>query len=302
MNCWGSLRKHEKVIESYSRERNMNNYSEKLSEIYNYVKSISDIFYDGKTTHDTYMILMEAIIKAERKFPNKKLIDVPIDLSVWPNKDNFIEFVVYLTRRYLIMENCFSYDYNINKINFTNDCQKAAEYIKQLCDSENIESYVLPIFPGYFEKARLFEGGKFHFANIIKYNNKYYLVDTTYSQFFYERQNNLDRLGVMHLSCCLPGVFMLMTESGKNIAKIILEKGYIELTEEIFKTYLDPFTISFRNGIYYENTGDFSYVVPYTTEDYIKFLNGEDSQLLHEGRENLGFQKRPLKTWNMRFK
>ena len=55
------------------------------------------------------------------------------------------------------------------------------------------------------------------------------------------------------------------------------------------------FTVSFRNGLYYENTNDFSFTAPYSVEDYVKFLHGENSQLNIEGEENLGYQRRPLK-------
>ena len=295
MDYWKQLARHQKILYYYIDQINRENYQESLTNIYNYVKSVANSYYNGNKMHEAYTYLIDQIIKAEEIFPHKKAFNVPIDFTPCTDIDNFVEYVIYLTRRYLIMEHCFSYDYNINKIDFTNDCKKAAHYIKELCDAHNIESNILAIHPGYDEGAMLFEGGKYHFGNIIKYNGNYYLVDVTYSQFFYTSQNILDRIGVMDLSGCLPGVFMLMNEKGKNIAQIILEKGYIELTEDIFKTYLDAFTISFRNGLYYENTNDFSYTTEYSADNYIKFLKGEDSQVIHEGKENLGFQKRPLK-------
>lgn len=302
MNLWKILEKHQKILKEYTIQINTSNYQEILSNMYNYIKSVTDIYYNGYQIHDSYIFLVDEIINAEGLFPNKKMIDVPINFGFCPDINEFIEFVVYLTRRYLVKEHCYSYDYNINKVNFTNDCPKASQYIKDLCDKYQIESYILTIYPGYDKKANLFNGGKFHFANIIKYENKYFLVDVTYSQFFYERQNNLDRLGLVKVSGCLPGSFMLMTDTGKDLTMTLLKNGYIELNEEILKTYLDAFTISFRNGLYYESTNDFSYAPPYTFDDYIKFLKGEDSQINHEGEENLGFQKKPLKNWNMKFK
>ena len=86
-----------------------------------------------------------------------------------------------------------------------------------------------------------------------------------------------------------------MTEVGKQIAQNLLEKGYTRLSNESFKTYLDAFTVSFRNGLYYEQTNDYSYKTNYTATDYINFLEGTDTQINHEGSEVLGFQKKPNK-------
>ena len=88
----------------------------------------------------------------------------------------------------------------------------------------------------------------------------------------------------------------------EKMAVELLTNGYVELNEDIFKKYMDSFALSFRNGLYYENTKDFSFTVPYTVEDYIRFLNGEDNQIKHEGRENLGFQGRPLKNPRLVFR
>ena len=86
----------------------------------------------------------------------------------------------------------------------------------------------------------------------------------------------------------------MMTEQGQNIAKNLLEKGYIKLNTELFKTYMDSFTVSFRNGLYYEQTNDYSFTTNYTIEDYANFLTKKDSQIKREGIEVLGYQKRPL--------
>lgn len=94
---------------------------------------------------------------------------------------------------------------------------------------------------------------------------------------------------------------MLMQNNGVNISKSILQDGYIVLNEDVFKTYLDAFTISFRNGLYYEETNDFSYTTKYTIDDYIIFLNGYDSQINHEIKDTLGYQKRPLKNYQLSF-
>ena len=106
----------------------------------------------------------------------------------------------------------------------------------------------------------------------------------------------------MGISGCNPGVFMLMSNQGYKIADKIINDGYIELNDEIFKVYLDAFTVSFRNVLYYEETNDFSYTTNYTVDDYIRFLNGDDSQINHENRLYLGYQSIPLKNYKINFK
>ena len=94
---------------------------------------------------------------------------------------------------------------------------------------------------------------------------------------------------------CLPGTFILMDKEREEVAKKLLRDGWIELDEKKLKTYLDAFAISYRNGIYYETTNDYSFTANYTIDDYIRFLKGEDNQINHEGKESLGHQKRPSK-------
>ena len=45
------------------------------------------------------------------------------------------------------------------------------------------------------------------------------------------------------------------------------------------------FGFLFRNGLYYDETGDYSFTTNYNDIDYINFLNGTDSQVNHEGKE-----------------
>ena len=77
--------------------------------------------------------------------------------------------------------------------------------------------------------------------------------------------------------------------------------GYIELEDEVFKTYLDAFTLSFRNGLYYEENKD-NIILPYSMKDYTRFLSGKDSQARHEKVKCLGRQERPLEDPNIDFK
>ena len=66
------------------------------------------------------------------------------------------------------------------------------------------------------------------------------------------------------------------------------------MNEENIKNYFDGFAISFRNGTFYDLTEDYSYTTNYSPYDYLRFINGYDSQYHHEGEEVLGYQRKKL--------
>lgn len=297
------LEKDTQVINSYIDKMTIDNYQEILSDIYKYVKKVCPPYFEKDDENIDYEYLKLSILLAEEKVKSQKVLDVPIYFDLSEKKDNVIEQIIYDTRKYLLEEHKYiGYRNGLIDINFTDDCKKASDYIKHMCHLNNIWCHVMKISPGYDDLYYLFNGSGNHFANIIKYENKYYLIDTTYSQFFYSKRNNIDRLGILGISGCGIGAFMLMNEERKNIATKIIRDGYIELNEEIFKNYMDGFTLSFRNGLYYEKTDNFSYTTKYTLDDYINFLIGSDNQVNYEGEENLGFQRRLLKNYNLNFR
>ena len=61
---------------------------------------------------------------------------------------------------------------------------------------------------------------------------------------------------------------------------------------ENLKNYLDGFTLSFRNGLYYEGQENKDFTVSYSCDDYYDFLNGLDSQVNYEDLECLGEQRK----------
>lgn len=138
-------------------------------------------------------------------------------------------------------------------------------------------------------------GYGFHCFVIIETNSNKYLIDCTYKQFFNQNRNLLERIGIPHLSGCDAGVFMLMDERRRKVAAKILKEGWIKLTPETFKDYMDGFLLSWRNGFYYETTNDFSFTTPYTADDYWDFLYGQKDLAEYEKIKNLGFQREPLK-------
>ena len=285
MDMWERYNRDKKVLYNYYKQMNNKNSDIIINKMYSFMKSISNSYYHKNKIDRTYEFLRKEFLIYEKEYSNELLINPKIRYSNL-NLDFIIEYIIYRVRKF-ILQDYFLYDNNINdllfqNINLTNRCRECSLFIKNICDENNIKSYIISIYPGYDKKSNLYDGNGYHFANIIKYSNKYYLIDITYSQFFYKFRNNLNRLGILNTGGCNPGVFMLMTDKGKNIANTLISNGYIELNEEIFKTYLDAFTISFRNGLYYENTKDFTYTTNYSVDDYIKFLSGKDNQINQE--------------------
>lgn len=281
-----------------------NNDNDMLQEIYLYVKGITNLYYYDncyeKSLLPAYKLIRFSVGLAEEKV-SSRIINIPINFELLDDKKNdksFLDYVVYSTRKYLLEKRYLdSKIVRLDKINFADECLNAANFIKAICDENGIESYILQIAPGYDINSKLYDcdGLKYHYFNVIKYAGEYYLLDITYLQFFYTRYNILDRIGLVNIPPCDPGCFMMMSNIGQEAATEIIKNGYIKLDEKVFKIYLDAFTISFRNGLYYENTNDFSFTTNYSIEDYIRFLNGEDNQINYEGEENLGYQKSPLK-------
>lgn len=299
MDMWNRYNNDSNIISNYYSKMNEKNYLKILSDIYDFIKSITHYYYSNSKLERHYSFLRGDLLFAEKKINDIRLINPSI---IFNDNEDFINLLIFKTRKYLLKEHNLPNVFELfRNINLSNDCYKASNYIKNICDKNNIKCSILSIFPGYCEEAMLYDGNGYHFANVLEYNDKEYLVDVTYSQFFYTVRNNLNRLGVMDIGGCEPGVFMLMTKKGKTVATNLITNGFIELNEEVFKTYLDAFTISFRNGLYYENTNDFSYSTNYSVDDYIKFLTGDDNQLNYENKEYLGIQKKPLKNNKLDF-
>ena len=283
-------------LKEYHSLMNKNNAQDVLTEAFKFVKSITGMYYaNGRMKKDYEKILSDILCCQERFCLMYKIIKTDSKINLTHNIDPvdfFLEYVVQEVIKRIVREDIYSFKFET--YDFTNFCFESSIYVENICDLFNVPVYRIPIFPGYSRKADLFDGSYFHYASVIYYNQKYYLIDPTYSQFFWASKNNINSIGIVNMPQRNVGTFMLMTEQGKSIAKKLLTSGYIELNEQVFKTYMDAFTMSFRNGLYYESTNDFSYTTPYTTSDYINFLRHKDNQINHEGKENLGFQRKPL--------
>lgn len=181
---------------------------------------------------------------------------------------------------------------SINEVNMINNCYVVSLWCKEICDYLGIECELIRLYPGYSRESKLFDNCGYHCFNIINLNNKKYLVDISYKQFFKKNTNFLEEIGVPYLCAPLPGIFMMLDDKRKNLASKLLKTGFTELTLNNLKLYLDGFTLSYRNGLYYDYFGK-SYSTSYTPLDYINFLTTDDNLLNHEPKECLG----PLKIY-----
>ena len=77
MEILALYRKHSKQIEKYKKQIEINNYSEIMSQIYNYVKSVSKFYFNGQEMHGLYDSLKFDVLRVENNsILRKKIIDV----------------------------------------------------------------------------------------------------------------------------------------------------------------------------------------------------------------------------------
>ena len=280
------------------------NAIEELVNIYSLVKENLHFFYNNGELSKYYGKVIGLIMSCEAKITkdfitesNPQFDYFEIDeIKTSLSEKEILDRIVLKTRKKLIQAYSSSNpNETIKKLSFTNDCYKASTIVEKICNDNDIKSRKIEIHPGFSKKHNLCNGNGFHYFNIVKINNNYYLIDCTYRQFFKIKGNFIEKIGIINMPGCLPGTFMLMKEKRRNVSNQLLKNGWIELNSEIIKTYFDGFAISYRNGIYYAKTNDYSYETSYTADDYIRFLRGEDNQIKHEGMDCLGYQRHLIK-------
>lgn len=275
-----------------------------LNEAYQFVKDISNAYYHKGVMHPAYITLKDRLLKCEKNIPldfiiasNPNYVKSLPKPSSSQEDSEILDWIVNNTRRYIANKNP---QYVLGRrlledLSFMNFCKVSANKVEKLCNNLGICGHKAVIYPGFAQDASLLDGYGYHYFNIVFLKQRAYIVDCTYRQFFTERGNSLNRLGIVGIFGCLAGRFMTMTEERYSMATDLLQKGYVPATDENLKAYFDGFALSYRNGLYYEETGDFSFTTPYSAVDYLDFLSGNDSQIAHESTETLGFQERPLK-------
>lgn len=282
------------------------NIENDLINIYRFIKRISPIYYKNGHMSEEYEKLMQTMIDENDARMPHLYIDKTLPrfsssdetLSMFPTRTELLDYIVHTTRAKLLRYSQLP----IQDVDFRDQCFTAGIIVKELCYKLGIEEHYYEINPGYSKIDKLMLGNGYHVFNIINFGGDMYLIDCTYRQFFTLEGNVLERMGIPYSGGCYVGVFMMMNKERLQLAQKLIRDGWIKLDDELFKTYLDGFTLSYRNGLYYEQTKDFSFTTPYTIDDYANFLNNKDNQINHEGIEVLGYQLRPLENPQMRIR
>ena len=281
----------------------------KLEELLYKLKKMSLNHYINNKMDYEYMQLQFAICLIDKKMPIDYICDTTMTTvnikNISKSNINFftdgeiLNYIVNYTRMHFF--NC-STIYEFNKIDTTNKCYDCSEYVKNVCSELGFDCERIIIIPGYSMHAEIFDCIPFHHFNIIKLRDKMYLIDCTYKQFFKSNKSSLERLGVPYITLPTMGTFMILDNKRKVVSDTILKQGWIEATDDNIKHYFDGFTISFRNGLYYEELGRVCYETNYTASNYKRFLKNNDSLLNYEDLDTLGYQMKPLKDYRLNFK
>lgn len=272
-----------------------------INDAYQYIKYITPQYFKGYELVGGYKYLKYALIMCEKAMPNGFIMEsIPnyqkdmMDLKVPLNADikEKLDWIVFMTRRYLEAEaRNINPQENFKNLDLGDYCKKSSKEVSKLCNMLGLKSRQIIINPGFCEYPELYEGNYYHYINMVIDGDKKYIIDCTYRQFFTTTYNNLDRIGIIDLSNCSPGIFMTMNDDRKELSKTLLKDGWFLCNPENIKNYFDGFVISYRNGLYYQITDDYSYTTKYTAKDYMRFINGHDNQVNHEHEEVLGYQR-----------
>lgn len=306
-----------KLNESYKNMESSDNYYSlvmELSNVYRNLKLCSATMCSGKTNMFYEKMRNKALDCEElcqstfivESNPEFDILDERYkDRSVFQiEKDEMLDFIVWFTRSRLLENHQDEEEelVDFNKLHLTNDCKLSCNIVNLLCDTLKIKCEIVKIPPAFTDEFQLYKGNGFHYFCLVTIDDVQYIVDATYRQFFTLDSNVIDRLGVMGMNGCNPGVYMVMNDSRLETALNILKKGYVVADEENLKNYFDGFALSYRNGLYYEWIGNADYSTSYSVQDYFSFLKEEELLFDYEPIEFLGEQKEPLNNCNFRFK
>lgn len=305
---WKKFKELDKYLDNLSldierNEQTMMSLTQKMDEAYKTLSAAAHFFYDGKSMKEDWYSLIYDLEQIEVNLPRFFYIMPSAPSFYYKEKRSttplskkeadILDWIVFEARsRAIEIYRLKNPHFNLE---LTNYCGKMSELVEDACKKIGVEAHRIKICPGFDEEASLLGGSGYHYATIICLNNTPYLVDCSYRQFFSLFSNSLQRIAVPSVTNSKVGSYMLLTKKRQETASVLLKRGWIPLDANQAKCYFDGFALSYRNGIYYEQTNDYSFTPPYTLEDYLCFLNKEDSQLNHESREVLELQRRPCK-------
>lgn len=293
-----ALRKYKKII--IENKNNYNLLASTMDEVYKLMRSIAPIFFiteDYLDAREFYYSLVEEVKSIESYIPDSHFIIASEPNFIYqkdkPKKPNLsdsealLDWIVYMARTEYAYTNFWTKKTSIDNLSFENECVDMSKIIFSICSANDIKCVIKRINPGFLETAILHNGTNFHDICVVTINGMKYLVDCTYRQFFMLRNNSLERIGIPYLFSTKPGIFMTLYDKRLYLAANLLKRGWIPFSKDNIKNFFDGFALSFRNGLYYDETGDYSFTTNYSSENYVNFLNGTDNQVKHEGEEVL---------------
>lgn len=301
--------KYYSMSRSLGKIKSSDSYSSKVSklgDLYNGLKELA-INIDGRDLELQYARIKDRVVDVERYVCSSDFIVEskpdfdPYDerFQMGRNKlqqEEFLDLLVWLSRRGLYEDFIYDFEYkeSLDDCTMANECFVASSLVESMCEAFHVPAKKIKIPPGFSDDVQLYNGNGFHYFVLVTINDKDYIIDCTYRQFFRLDRNLIERMGTYGLSGCDPGIYMLMDEERKKVALQLLKKGWIEADKVNFKHYMDGFALSFRNCLFYKKNGTNDLTVSYTFEDYKRFLSTEDSQISCEGEDCLGVQEEVL--------
>lgn len=274
---------------------------------YQFIKDIVPIYCNNGEKYVNYRLLCDILGRIEElALTSDSVLEYHsiFNASNPPCKDDKISYIVWSARKELM--NVGSDSLDLCNYSFYGLCGFAMKDIAKKSADLGLKCKKIQMFPGFSYYTIIPWTHNFHCFNIIEFDSKKYLVDITLEQFFYKCDNHPGRMGIYDLNGPSVGYYMLKLNRGEELAKKLLVDGYVLLDDELFKTYMDSFMLSFRNALYYEKNGialpmegiilpQCDDILPYNIDQYISFLNKKDNQVKHEGYQCLGRQRKLLK-------
>ncbi len=222
---------------------------ERTKELYLELKRISKEFYlVGDKEFVGLKNLAEIITWCENIFEEYYITDIStINKEYNTSEEKLLGGIVKEAREYLhdLLTINGKYSHSFDYYNLENYCEKSSDNILEICNKKTLIGTKIKM-PYGLNLNYLVYGSGFHCFVIVELNKNNYLVDCTYKQFFNQNRSFLERIGIPHLLGCKPGVFMLMNERRRKVATKILKEGWIKLTPETFKDYMDGFLLSWK--------------------------------------------------------
>lgn len=279
-----------------------------LEDAYRFIKEIAPKYYDGVYIVGNYDVLLCELKAIERcTFNGAYLLDfsTPFNPYQGPSEEDILDYIIWEARLFSIISRHYELDKikDVCHLPIDGYCFYVSDEIRRMCIEYGIECKFYEFYPGFSHEGNISWHCKKHCFVIISINSKRYLVDITFAQFFHKHNNHPDRLGILGLEGPSVGYYMMRLKGGEEIARELCTKGYIELDDNVFKTYMDAFMLSFRNGLFYEENGillpkegflpENNIILPYDMDEYMSFLSSSDSQAKYEKWHCLGRQRRP---------